>query len=384
MINLPAIPLYSPTFGQEEMEALGECMNPDHFGGNDFVTRFEQRFAAQVGAPEARAIAVMNGTVALHLAALACELQAGDEVILPALTFVASANAISYTGATPVLVDVESHSWQMSPDTVRRHISSRTRAIMAVHLYGHACDTKALRKVADEYRLHLIEDCAEALGTTISRRHVGLDSDVATFSFYKNKTITTGEGGLVLTQRADWADRIVLLKGQGVAPNRRFWHELVAYNYRMSNLSAALGMAQLARLPDFVAKKRALAARYRSELAAFPMKFQDSMPASEDCSWLVAATMRDPGTRDDLASHLQDHGIETRPVFLPLQRFPMYSHPTISTPVADQISACGLCLPSWPGLSHTSVSRVIATIADFFRRSPKSDGLRSESRAVRT
>jgi perosamine synthetase len=358
------IPIYAPTLGREEVEAVTRCLEPSRFTGNEPVAEFERAFAQAIGAP--RAIAVANGTVALHLAMLACDIGPGDEVIVPALTFVASANAIAYTGATPVLVDVDPVTWQMTRDAASQSITPRTRAILAVHLYGHACDVAGLRALAQQHGLSLIEDCAEALGTTVDGRHVGLDADVATFSFYKNKTITTGEGGAVFTKRPEWHDRIVLLKGQGVPLDRRYWHEVLGYNYRMTNLSAALGTAQLKKLQSIIAGKRRLAQRYGTAFEGLPVVLQGEMPSSESTWWHVAATVPSPLIRDELADYLESCNVETRPVFLPLQRFPMYTGTAANTPNADRISACGLCLPSSPTLSDAEFARVAGAISQFF------------------
>jgi len=365
--NDSRIPIYEPTFGREEAEALMRCLDPSRFTGNEPITEFEQTFANAIGAP--RAIAVANGTVALHLAMLACDIGPGDEVIVPTLTFVASANAVAYTGATPILVDVDPVTWQMSADEASRFITPRTRAILAVHLYGHACDLAGLRALAIEHGLRLIEDCAEALGTTIGERHVGLDSDVSTFSFYKNKTITTGEGGMVVTRHGEMYDKIVLLKGQGVPLTRRYWHEILGYNYRMANLSAALGTAQLGKLESILSNKRRLAARYKSALQGLPISLQKELPDTESAWWHIAATVSDVGMRDGLAAYLEARNIETRPVFLPLPHFPMYSGTTTVTPNADRISARGLCLPSGPAMSDDELARVIREMTQYFTSS---------------
>ena len=360
----PRIPIYAPTLGPEETAAVVRCLEPSRFVGNEPIREFEHAFAHAIGAPQA--IAVANGTVALHLAMLACDIGPGDEVIVPTLTFVASANAVAYTGATPILVDVDPVTWQMTAGEASRFITPRTRAILAVHLYGHACDLIGLRALAREHGLWLIEDCAEALGTTIADRHVGLDSDISTFSFYKNKTITTGEGGMVVTQHAEMHDRIALLKGQGVPLTRRYWHEVLGYNYRMTNLSAALGTAQLGRLDSILSKKRRLAERYRSGLKGLPIALQGELPDTHSAWWHIAATVDDPATRDALATHLEACNIETRPVFLPLQRFPMYAGAPAKTPNADLIAACGLCLPSGPAMNDKQSDRIIGGVTQYF------------------
>jgi perosamine synthetase len=358
------IPIYASSFGADDVEALTRCLEPERFDSATPIAEFEQAFAKAIDAPHA--IAVANGTVALHLAMLACGIGAGDEVILPALTFIATANAAAYVGATPVFADVEPTSWQMTAEEAARHITPRTRAIMTVHLYGHARDMRDMRALANARGLWLIEDCAEALGTTIGGRHVGLDSDIATFSFYKNKTITTGEGGMVFTRHSGWHDKIVLLKGQGVPLERRYWHQVLGYNYRMDNLSASLGTAQLRKFETIVANKRRLADRYAAALAGVPFALQREPAGTQSSWWLVAGTVDSPETRDGLAAHLSSHGIETRPVFRPVQRYPMYAASKALTPQADRIGNCGLCLPSGPWIVDEQIDRVALEVRRFF------------------
>lgn len=358
------IPVHAPTLGEAEIEAVVRCLAIDRFAGNEPVIEFEQALAAAIGAK--RAIAVANGTVALHLAMLACGIGPGDEVIVPSLTFVASANAIAYVGATPVFADVDPVTWQMTAGGAAALITPRTRAIVAVHLYGRPCDANGLHHLARRHGLYLIEDCAEALGTTIGGRHVGLSADIATFSFYKNKTITTGEGGAIITDRNDLHERIVLLKGQGVPLGRRYWHEIVGYNYRMTNLSAALGCAQLGRLSAICASKRRIASHYQAALAGLPISIQSDAEFAESAPWLVAATVISHEVRDQLVAALSARDIETRPVFEPIIRFPMYSDANASTPIAERISSTGICIPSSPDLSDEDLNRVTRGITSFF------------------
>ncbi|WDZ95748.1 DegT/DnrJ/EryC1/StrS family aminotransferase [Herbaspirillum sp. WKF16] len=363
-MNTSPISIYEPVFDQDEIDAVVACMAPDRFNSNRPIEEFEQAFSARCGF--GRAIAVGNGSVALHLAMLAAGLGPGDEVIVPALTFVATANAVRYVGATPVFADVDPLTWQMGAQQARPLISKRTRAIVPVHLYGHASPVTELRRLAEEHNLLVIEDCAEALGTTVDGEPAGLHADAAVFSFYKNKTITTGEGGVVLSRHADWHDRMVLLKGQGVPLDRRFWHEVVGYNYRMTNLAAAVGTAQLNKLERFVERKRAILQRYRAALADV-LAFQEDIPGSQSSGWLVSAAVPQASQRDPLMAFLGERGIQTRPVFLPLQRFPMYAQGAMPTPNAEAISARGLSLPSWPGLDDAQIDRVSATIKEFFK-----------------
>jgi perosamine synthetase len=282
----------------------------------------------------------------------ALDIGPGDEVILPALTFVATANAVSYTGATPVLADVHPDTWCIDPDDVERRLSAHTRAVLAVHLYGHPADMTALREICDGYELHLLEDAAEAPGAYWAGRPVGSLGDMAAFSFYGNKIISTGEGGMVTTNDAHLAERLRLLRGQGQDPERRYWHPVIGYNYRMTELQGAVGLAQT---EDFALH---LQARLRVHDAyrrfAPGLCWQGQARRAEPAYWLNVALFAE---RDAVAAALARAGIETRPVFYPLHHLPPYADlgPPGAYPVARHVSARGLCLPSHAGLTAEDV-----------------------------
>ena len=231
-----------------------------------FIGKFERAIAEATGARHA--ISVSNGTVALHLALHCLDIGPGDEVIVPSFTYIASVHAIAQTGATPVFADSRAGDWQLDPADVERRLTPRTKAIMPVHLYGAACDMRALMDIARRHGLRVVEDCAEALGTTIRGQHVGTFGDVGTFSFFGNKTVTTGEGGMVIAGDDALAARLRMTKGQGQSLTRRYWHEMLGFNYRMTNIAAAIGLAQIERLPAVLERKRSIASEYR-RLSAF-------------------------------------------------------------------------------------------------------------------
>lgn len=358
------IPIYQPDLGPAERANVLACLDSTWISSKgEFLSRFEGDFARYTGA--AFATGVCNGTVALHLALLALGIGPGDEVIVPTLTYIASANAVAYTGATPVFCDSEADTWQMAADDVSARITARTRAILPVHLYGGACDMAALCALAREHDLFVIEDCAEAIGTRIAGRHVGTFGDIATFSFFGNKTITTGEGGMVTTQDMTLLDRAVHFKGQGLAAHRQYWHDVIGYNYRMTNICAAIGVAQLERADDFLAGKRRVAARYRETLAGLPVTFQAAMPGTEHSHWMVALTLPEAAERDPLRDALEAAGIETRPVFFPIHTMPMYAQRFQSHPRAEHIARRGINLPSWPGLPDAAIDRIAGVIRRF-------------------
>lgn len=361
------IPIYQPSLTGNERRYVLECLESTWISSKGrFIGEFERRFAEFVSVRHAATVA--NGTVALHLALVALGIGPGDEVIVPTLTYIASVNAISYTGATPVFVDSLPKTWQVDPDDVRRKITPRTRAIMAVHLYGHPCEMTALKSLARECGAYLIEDCAEAIGTLYQGKHVGTFGDVGTFSFFGNKTITTGEGGMVVTGNETLHDRVVHFRGQGLAAHRQYWHDVVGYNYRMTNICAALGVAQLEQVHLFLERKRRIAMRYRSGLEGLSVVFHGEANGVCHSYWMCSLLVKDPASRDPLREYLASAGIETRPVFYPVHTMPMYSQRYQSLPVAEDIGWRGINLPSWPDMSDAQVDEVCACVREFLER----------------
>lgn len=361
------IPVYRPDLGGKEKAYVNECLETSWISSRGkFVSAFEEEFARYVEVPHAASVS--NGTVALHLALMAMGIGPGDEVIVPTLTYVASVNAIAYTGAAPIFADSERRAWQMDPDDVRRLITPRTRALMIVHLYGHPTNMGAMMDIASEYRLAVIEDCAEAFGTYYKGKHVGTFGDIATFSFFGNKTITTGEGGMVVSNDRTLIERARHLKGQGLAAYREYWHDVIGYNYRMTNVQAAIGLAQLERADEFVERKRLLAQKYAELLADLPLTFQEKLVDATHSYWMVSVLAEDAETRDALRSHLSAKGIETRPVFFPVHTMPMYSRNYRRHPVAEDISWRGINLPSWPGLNEIEMSYICAAIREYYEK----------------
>jgi perosamine synthetase len=358
------IPIYQPWLTTRERDYVMECLDSTWISSKgSFIERFEREFATHVGARHA--VAVCNGTVAVHLALLGLGIGPGDEVIVPTLTFIASVNPVLYCGATPVFVDSDPVTWQMDPADVARKLGPRTKAILAVHLYGHPADMDALRALADRAGVRLIEDCAEAIGSRIHGRHVGVFGDIAAFSLFGNKTITTGEGGMVVTDRDDLHKLVVRLKGQGLVEPGVYWHDVVGYNYRMTNICAAIGCAQMTRIHEIIDRKIDLGRRYRQRLERV------AGVSMHDCRddryvhshWMVTVLVK-RGARDRVMAFMKAKGIETRPAFAPVHQMPMYRHHGAVCPVADDLGARGLSLPSWPQLSDAGVSRVVDTLAE--------------------
>lgn len=360
------IPVYQPSLDGNEKNFVNQCLDSTWISSKGkFISEFETKFAEYTGSKYAAT--VCNGTVALHLAMIALGIGPGDEVIVPTLTYISSVNAIAYTGATPVFVDSVESTWQIDPEDVKRKITPRTRAIMAVHLYGHPCDMDPLVSVARTHDLFLIEDCAEAFGSLYKGQHVGTFGNIATYSFFGNKTITTGEGGMVVTDDETLYDRVVHFKGQGLAKHRQYWHDVIGYNYRMTNICAAIGCAQLERADEIIAKKREIAGWYAEYLKGLPVTLHPEVGDVRHSYWMCSILVDDSAKRDPLRESLEAAGIETRPLFYPVHTMPMYSQKFQRHPVAENLGWRGINLPSWPGLTKAHVQRVCEEVAKFLK-----------------
>ena len=345
------IPVMTPLLSGNELKYVTECITTGWISSQGaYVKKFEQQFAEY--SDMKFGVAVSNGTVAIHLALAALGIGPGDEVIVPDLTFAASINGVIYTGATPILADVDSETWTLSPAAVKKLITPKTKAIMPVHIYGHPCHMDELMAIAKEHNLLVIEDCAEALGALYKGKHVGTFGDAATFSFFGNKTITTGEGGMVLFKDEEIYNKAMVLRDHGMSKQKRYWHEFVGYNYRMTNIQAAIGVAQLERLDEFVKAKRDMAAIYNEGLNVnMHITLPPEMEWAFNGYWLYTAIIDPTGgvTRDELIEKLMKNGVETRPVFYPLHEMPpyiQYVKKGQTFPVTDNISQNGISLPS--------------------------------------
>lgn len=361
-------PVYIPRLTSRERELVMECIDSTWISSKGkFISQFERSFADYNDVRHAAAVS--NGTVALHVALEALGIGPGDEVLVPSLTYIASANAVAYTGATPVFVDSEPDYWQIDVADAARKVTERSKAIMPVHLYGHPCDMDAICGFAQEHNLMVIEDCAEAIGSEYKGKKVGGFGDVATFSFFGNKTITTGEGGMVLTQEEDLHKRIVKLKGQGLSNDREYWHDVIGFNYRMTNICAAIGCAQMESLEEILTRKAEIAQLYKEGLEGSPVSVQGQASWAVNSYWLTSITTESAEARDPLRAFLRAAGVETRPVFNPLHLMPMYEKGTHSStfPVAQSIADRGISLPSYPDLTSDDIAEICQTISNFFR-----------------
>jgi len=359
------IPVFSPWLPESARRYVLDCVDSGWISSlGKYVPRFEEELARFC---EARhAVATANGTVALHLALAVLGIGAGDEVLVPDLTFVASANAVLYTGATPVLVDVDPATWGIDPDDVRRKLTPRTRAIMPVHLYGRPVDLDPLLAIAGEHGLDVVEDAAEAHGARYKGRRVGALGRIGAFSFYGNKIFTTGEGGAVVTNDPHLAARAAFLRDHAMDPQRRYYHAEVGFNYRMTNIQAALGCSQLEHAEEILARRRALAEAYDAGLAGIRgLAAAVPQPWEEGICWMYSVLV-EPAfglDRDAVCVALRARGIDSRPFFVPLHEMPPYRADG-PFPVASRLARQGINLPSGTALTGEEISTVCLALRE--------------------
>lgn len=365
------IPVMTPLLSGNELAYVTECITTGWISSQGaFVKKFEKNFSDFTDCPNA--LAVSNGTVAIHLALASLGIGPGDEVIVPDITFAASINAVIYCGATPVLVDVDPETWTISVAEIKKYLTSKTKAIMPVHLYGHPCDMDPIMEIARTNNLFVVEDCAEALGTHYKGKHVGTFGDAATFSFFGNKTITTGEGGMVLFRTSSTLELATVLRDHGMSKSKRYWHEHVGFNYRLTNLQAAIGVAQLERLNEFIDAKRNIASVYNLGLSKFEGV---TLPPEKDWAfngyWLYTFLVdeRFGVSRDELIDKMMKNGVETRPMFFPLHDMPPYQKYILTNqhfPVSEKLSKQGISLPSSVNIEKREQEEVLQAVSAIY------------------
>jgi len=356
------IPVAEPCIGEKELNNVVEAVTTGWVSSKGkFIPQFEKEFAKYCGVKYG--IATCNGTAALHLALKALGIGEGDEVIVPTLTFVATANAVAYCNAKPVFVDSHPDYWCLDPDKIEERITPRTKAIIPVHLYGHPCEMESIMDIAQRHNLYVVEDTAEAHGAEYKEQKTGSFGDISCFSFYGNKIITTGEGGMCLTNNQELAEKMAILRNQGMSPNNRYWHDVVGFNYRMMNIQAALGVAQLEKLDKFVEKKREVARLYNSLLKDVnSIALPPEMPWAKNVYWMYSVLIDDGFMdRNDLMKKLEGKGIETRPFFYPIHKMPPY-RTNDRFPVAEELSRKGINLPSAVNLEKDTIKKIVDVI----------------------
>ena len=359
-------PVYQPSLKGNELKYVADCIESTWISSKGkYIADFEKQFASYLQANYATS--VCNGTVALHLALLVLDLKAGDEVIVPTFTYIASVNAITYIGATPVFVDSLPQTWQIDYSDVERKITSKTKAIIAPHIYGHPCEMDALSDICKRNNLYLIEDCAEAIGSKYNNRHMGTFGDISAYSFFGNKTITTGEGGMVVTNSEKLYERAKNLKNQGIS-DMLYWHDSIGYNFRMTNICAAIGVAQLERIDEILANKIRIAAIYKQAFENTRLEFHGQADNSFNSYWMCSVLIPFAENRNELRTFLNESGIETRPLFYPVHTMPIYAkYAKEDFPVASSISSRGINLPSYPDLADDDVHFIASQLIKFVK-----------------
>lgn len=365
-LNSPFIPIAETFLVGKEKEYVMDCVQSGWISSiGKYVTQFETAFARYIGSKHASSCS--NGTAALHLAYHACGIGKGDELIMPNLTFIATANAAAYLGGKPVFVDVDPRTWNMDTTQIEKKITPKTKAIVPVHLYGVSCDMKPIMELAQKYGLRVIEDCAESHGAEYRGKKTGNIGDIAAFSLYGNKVITTGEGGIITSNDSQLMERVQLLKNHGMRPEKRYWHEEVGYNYRMTALQAAFGLGQLEGIEDILQRRENIARYYEKNLSKIKgIRFQENTPQAKRIHWLINILVDEKEygmNRDELAKKLEEKQIDSRRIFYPMTAMPIYKSAE-SFPHTEYISKSGLSIPSGTGLQKEQMDRVIAVIAE--------------------
>ncbi len=366
----PRIPMSIPDVSGREEEYLRECISS---GWVSSLGRFVERFEADFSqfCDQQFGVSVNSGTAAIHLALRAMGIGPGDEVIVPALTFASSVNCVLYQGATPVFIDCQADCWNLDPAELETLITDRTAAIMPVHLYGKPCDMDAIMEVAARHNIPVVEDCAEAHGARYRGKPVGSFGVIGCFSFYGNKILTTGEGGMCVTSDAALDERLRVLRDHGMNKTRRYWHDDVGYNYRLTNLQAAVGCAQLERVDEFLEKKRWNAEQYRSRLVDTSLVLPAEAEDTTNVYWLYTVILPEAKTeadRDALIEHLDANQIESRPFFYSLPRMGPYEEYARPLPNSDAMSTRGVTLPSYFALTEEDIERVTTSMIDWLEK----------------
>lgn len=351
------IPWAQPCLRGNEREFLADAIESSWISGGPYVDRFEAELVSRLGGRSA--VSTSNGTTALHLALLGLGIGTNDEVIVPGYSFVAPVNMVIAVGARPIYADILPETWCLDPESVESKIGARTRAVIPVHTYGNVCDLETLASLAGENGLHVVEDAAEAAFSEFSGRAAGTWGDAGCFSFHATKTITTGEGGAVLTGNTELYHRMGRIRDHGMRKGKRYWHDEIGYNFRMTNLQAALGCAQLEHVEQIIEQRKIVYSRYRERLGEIEgISMQCFREPVKPVVWAIAVKL-DPrafGDRDEVMAQLGAKGIETRPGFHTFGDMPLYDAPKL--PVSQDVSHNVLALPSSPSLTLEEVNFV--------------------------
>ena len=357
------IPISNIVLNGNELKYVTEAVKSTWISSiGKFISQFESMFSEYCSTKYA--VSSSNGTTAIHLAIESLNIGKGDEVIVPSLTFAATANAVLHSGATPVFVDCLKNHWNIDPEKIALAITSKTKAILVVHLHGHPCDMLSIMKIAKKYKLFVIEDCAESTGAIVDGKKVGSIGDIGCFSFFGNKIMTTGEGGMCTTNDPAINEKMRILRDHGMDKSKRYWHNVVGYNYRMTNLSAALGVAQMEQLEEFLHKRQMLKSLYDKHIN-FNSNFLKPIkpPQGKEVDWFYNLNLSSDSkiSRDKLINELSKVGIDTRPFFYPLHLMPpfkIYNKIEADFSYAESFGKNGLYLPLYPSLLEEEVQLI--------------------------
>ena len=352
------IPIYKPIIGDKEIEYVNDCLKDTWISSKGkYLERFEKEVGRYINAKYCSTTS--NGTTALHLALLALDIKDGDEVITTNFTYVASTNAILLTGAVPVFCDINEYDLNINTRLIKEKITTKTKAILVTNVYGNLVDFDPIYKICSEYDIKLIEDAAESFGATYNNKMSGTLADVSTFSFFGNKTITTGEGGMVVCKEYRFFEKINQLKNQGNSLSKTYYHDVLGYNYRMTNLQAAIGCAQLERIDEILNLKKKIFLFYRNNLNK-KVFFLDQIKNSSPSYWMVPIIFMTIEEKINAEKILNNNNIETRPFFTPIDLLPFYTESSCS--IAKSIYSKGLLLPSYPDLTDNELKKICSLI----------------------
>jgi len=360
------IPIAQPSFlGNEKSYVMDAVASGWISSIGPYIDKFETAFASYHGVKHA--ISTNNGTSALHLALAAAGIGDKDEVIVPDLTFIATANCVRYCNAIPILTDVAPDDWNISPEAIRKAISHRTKAIIPVHLYGNPAAMREIMEIAKQYNLFVIEDCAEALGAEYHGKKVGTYGHISCFSFFGNKIITTGEGGMCITNDDHLADRMRILRDHGMNRSKKYWYDNLGFNYRMTNLQAALGFAQMEQIEKLISYRDDIYRVYQQALSPHPRIRMQELNNQRNVNWefTIRMTGMSFDQREVVMESLKILGIDSRPIFYPISLMPFYKDPCYSRGELNHsiaISQEGISLPTYVGLDHEEINFIAASL----------------------
>lgn len=365
--SLSTIPWASPVFWGGELNRINEALASSWISGGPFVDQLEQNFSTL--SEGARALAVSNGTTAIHLAYLALEIKPGDEIVVPGFGFLAAANVALHMAACPVFCEVDPETWCMRAEDIAPVLTARTKAIVVVHTYGNVCDMGPILALAGEWGIPVIEDAAEAFPSRYRGQLAGTLGTIGTFSFQATKTITTGEGGMVITRDNDLCERMMLYRSHGLRRKRHYWHEVPGLNCRLTNMQAALGCAQMEKLDRIIAERHRVYESYAKRLAGMDgITLQIFRPEVQPVVWAIAVRLDPevfPQGRDNVLSQMLEVGIETRPGFYSPSQIDYFNYKPLVT--CDALAASVVSLPSYPTLTEQEIEHICLQFAKLGR-----------------